>query len=183
VHAKGEGVSAQGFRVRFDKCARWQDEWQRAAAGAPVALVTLGAWDVLDYRVNGKVIPFGSPEFDAAFVAGLRAGIDALSEVGAHAALLEVPCMRPPANPQGTFTPQLPERLDDVRVAHLNQLLRGVAAGDPARASFIEGPQEWCHDETIANDLALRYDGVHVWRPGAKLVFETIVWQLLSVPA
>ena len=100
---------------------------------------------------------------------------------GAKVALLEVPCMRP-KDVKGAGVPALPERGDDARVAHLNQLLRQVAAADPANVSFVSGPTEWCNDPAISTDLGYRWDGVHVYKPGAKLIYETIAPALLAIP-
>ncbi len=181
VHPSGEGISAQGFHVPFDKCKDWRDQWARAAEGADIALVTLGAWDVLDYGDGATTLVFGTAAFDESFAAGLDEGIAALTEAGAHTALLEVPCMRPPEHPN-SFTPQLPERLDDGRVEHLNNLLRAAAARDPEHVTFIDGPAQWCENFRIATDLEYRRDGVHVVRAGAKLVFDTITAQLITIP-
>ena len=49
--------------------------------------------------------------------------------------------------------------------------------------TFVDGPREWCEDHAIATDLAYRWDGVHYYRPGAKLVFDTIAPQLLAIRA
>jgi hypothetical protein len=76
--------------------------------------------------------------------------------------------------------PPLPERGDDVRVAHINELLRSVADARP-EVSFVPGPAAWCNDETIATDLGYRWDGVHVYKPGANLVYETIAPTLLAL--
>ena len=75
-----------------------------------------------------------------------------------------------------------PERGDDARVAHLTTLLRHAAARDPEHVTFVEGPDEWCGDELIATDVDYRWDGVHVYQRGAKLVFETIAPALLAIP-
>jgi hypothetical protein len=64
----------------------------------------------------------------------------------------------------------------------LNKLLRQVAAADPANVSFVSGPAEWCADRTISTDLGYRWDGVHVYKPGAKLIYETIAPALLAIP-
>ena len=79
-----------------------------------------------------------------------------------------------PQDVDGAGVPALPERGDDARVAHVNELLRAVAASDPARVTFVEGPDEWCADEAVATDLGMRWDGVHVYNPGAALIYETI---------
>jgi hypothetical protein len=58
--------------------------------------------------------------------------------------------------------------------------LRSVADGR-ADTTFVEGPDEWCGDETIATDLGYRWDGVHVYKPGANLIYETIAPTLLAL--
>ena len=113
-------------------------------------------------------------------LAQLQSGVDALAGAGAQVALLEVPCMRP-QDVDGAGVPALPERGDDARVAHVNELLRAVAASDPATVTFVEGPDEWCGDEAVATDLGMRWDGVHVYKPGAALIYETIAPALLAL--
>jgi peptidoglycan/LPS O-acetylase OafA/YrhL len=172
-----------GFAQSFADCGGWVEKWGRAATGgdAQVALVVLGAWDVFDAEVDGRLIDFNTPAADRRFTDNLGRGVAALRAAGAKVALLEVPCMRP-KDVKGAGVPALPERADDARVAHLNQLLRQVAAADPANVSFVSGPTEWCADQSIATDLGYRWDGVHVYKPGAKLIYETIAPELLDIP-
>jgi hypothetical protein len=146
-----------------------------------VALVVIGAWDVFDVEVDGQLVQFGTPAGDERFLQGVQRGIDALRAVGVHAALLEVPCMRP-QDVEGAGVPALPERGDDTRVAHLNDLLRKAAAANPGAATFVAGPTAWCDDPVIASSLAYRWDGVHVYDDGAKLEFEAITSPLLQIP-
>ena len=47
--------------------------------------------------------------------------------------------------------------------------------------TFVEGPDEWCADEAVATDVGLRWDGVHVYKPGAKLIYDTIAPALLAL--
>jgi hypothetical protein len=182
VHESGEIVTARpGFHNDFGICRGWARRWADAARGSDVALVVLGAWDVFDIRDGDAVIEFGSIEYDRLFSRRLRSGLDALAFAGAHAALLEIPCMRP-VDARGAAVPALPERGDDARVAHINTLLRHAAARDPQHVAFIEGPDEWCDDEAIATDVDYRWDGVHVYKKGANLVFGTIASALLAIP-
>jgi peptidoglycan/LPS O-acetylase OafA/YrhL len=183
VHDSGRVLSERdGFTNSFSICEGWQQEWAVAAAQADVALVVIGAWDVFDVEVDGTTYVFGTPEFDGLFTGELRSGIDAMVAAGAKVALLEVACMRP-QDVDGAGVPALPERGDDARVAHLNELLRGIAGSDPANVTFVAGPAAWCGDESIATDLGHRWDGVHVYKPGAKLIYETIAPALLEIPA
>jgi peptidoglycan/LPS O-acetylase OafA/YrhL len=166
------------FSNSFSICAGWQDRWAEAGADADVVLVVLGAWDVFDLDLGGATaVAFGSPEFDQLFVDNLGEGLDRATENGAHVGLLEVPCMRP-VSAEGAGVPPLPERADDTRVAHVNQLMQSVA-DSRADTTYVAGPVEWCTDETIATDLGYRWDGVHVYKPGANLIYETIAPTLL----
>ena len=172
------------FGRSFTDCAGFADEWARdaSAKGAELALVVLGAWDVFDVEVGGALVPFASAESDRRFLEGLQTGIDALRSVGTHVALLEIACMRP-VEAEGAFVPPLPERGDDDRIAHLNGLLRQAVANNPGGdVSFVPGPTQWCNDETIATDLGYRWDGVHVYKPGANLIFTTVAPTLLQIP-
>ncbi len=182
VHDSGRVLSARdGFTNSFSICKGWQQEWATAAVQADVALVVIGAWDVFDVEIDGTTYVFGTPEFDQLFTGALRSGIDAMVAAGAKVALLEVACMRP-QDVDGAGVPALPERGDDARVAHLNQLLQAIAGADPTNVSFVAGPTAWCGDETIATDLGHRWDGVHVYKPGAKLIYDTIAPALLQIP-
>ena len=138
----------------------------------------LGAWDVFDLARDEGLLQFGTPEHDAYVTTQLQRGIDALVYAGSKVALLEVPCYEPV---DGGGLVALPERGDEDRTGHLNELFRQVAAANPASVTFISGPTEWCEDEAIATDLGYRWDGVHYYRPGAGLVFEKIAPQLLAI--
>jgi peptidoglycan/LPS O-acetylase OafA/YrhL len=172
-----------GFSNTFSVCDDWFDDWADAAedADAEIALVVLGAWDVFDLETaDGDVLAFGTAEWDDYVTGNLQRGIDAVAATGAHVALLEVPCMRP-HNVAGAGVPALPERGDDSRVAHLNELWRRLADANPEAVTFVNGPAAWCNDETLASDLGYRWDGVHVYVPGANLIYETIAPDLLTL--
>jgi peptidoglycan/LPS O-acetylase OafA/YrhL len=183
VYTDGQVRSARSFSRSFTNCEGWSDRWSRAArdSDAELALVVLGAWDVFDVEVDGTTVPFASPEGDARFVGGLQQGIDALVAEGVHVGLLEIACMRP-QDVQGAGVPALPERGDDARIAHLNELLRTIAADQPEHVTFVPGPVQWCTDEAVSSDLGYRWDGVHVYEPGANLIYTTIAPTLLQIP-
>jgi len=46
---------------------------------------------------------------------------------------------------------------------------------------FVNCSRERCTSSIIANDLGYRWDGVHVYKPGAKLIMETIAPALLTL--
>ena len=184
VYDDGKVVTRRaGFDRSFTSCGGWAQRWAGStrAADAQLALVVIGAWDVFDVEVGGKVLAFASAAWDQRFVTDLGAGIAALRSTGASVALLEVPCMRP-VEAKGAAVPPLPERADDSRVAHVNALLRDVAARSDGTVTFVAGPAAWCHDPAIATDIGYRWDGVHVYKPGANLILETVTPALLAVP-
>ncbi len=184
VYSDGRAVSLRYGAVRsFTGCGRWQEHWADKAqsANAEVALIVLGAWDVFDVEVGDTTIVFGTPNADARFMGGVALGIAALANVGVHSALLEIPCMRP-IDVEGAGVPALAERGDDARVAHLNDLLRQVAANNPEDATFVDGPDDYCTNEELATNVRYRWDGVHPLTSGSKLTFETIANALLSIP-
>jgi peptidoglycan/LPS O-acetylase OafA/YrhL len=181
VYDSGSVRSSVRFGNNFSTCQGWQQEWAGAAAGNDVALVVVGAWDVFDIDDDGTVYGFATPEGDALFVRNLRSGVDAMLAEGANVALLEVACMRP-QDVEGAGVRALPERGDDARVAHVNDLLRETAASyESPRVEFVEGPDEWCSDEVIATDLGYRWDGVHVFKPGANLIYTSVASDLLRL--
>jgi hypothetical protein len=169
------------FRRSFGSCRGWPDKWAASArhSKADLALVVIGAWDVFDLAQDSGVLAFGSPAHDAYLLAQLQRGISGLVAAGSQVALLEVPCYDPV---DGGGLTALPERGDPRRTDHLNHLLRLTANNDPAHVTFVRGPREWCGDHAIATDLAYRWDGVHYYRPGARLVFETIAPALVALP-
>ena len=181
VYDHGSVLSARtSFSNSFESlCPNWSSYWAEGAEGADVVLVVLGAWDVFDLQQDSGTYTFATPEWDALFTANLTAGLDAMAPSGAQLALLEVACMRP-VEAEGAGVPPLPERGDDARVAHVNGVLRAVADGR-ADTTFVEGPDAWCADEAIATDLGYRWDGVHVYKPGANLIYETIAPTLLTL--
>ena len=184
VYDLGTGISSGiDFKQNFDTCQGWEGKWTDSAKknNAELALVVLGAWEVLDVLHAGTNYAFFTPQADALFKAQVKKGIDALVAGGVgKVGLLEVPCMRP-QNVAGAGIPAIPERGDDTRTRHLNELLQQVATENAKTTSFVKGPREWCTSSIIANDLGYRWDGVHVYKPGAKLIMETITPTLLSL--
>ena len=185
VYNKGVGVGGTNgnFRRNFANCVGFEKSWAKSArkAKADVALVVIGAWEVLDLKFGSSTLAFNTPAADAMFRSQVRVGVNALRATGATVALLEVPCMRPVTS-KGGPVPALPQRGDDTRTGHLNDLLREIAAPEDDGVFFVSGPKEWCSDPKISTSLSYRWDGVHAYKPGAKLIFETIATSILQLP-
>ncbi len=187
VYDRGVGIggSTGKFRRNFANCAGFEKDWARSSvkAKAQVALVVIGAWEVLDVQVDKFLFKFGTSPADAFFRTRMLRGIKALRDTGATVALLEVACMRP-IESKGGPVPPLPQRGDDARTGHLNEMMREIATagGDNDGVYFVSGPTEWCNNPKIGNNPSYRWDGVHVYIPGAKLIYETIAPTLLQLP-
>ena len=185
IYDRGVGVGGTNgnFRRNFANCVGFEKSWTKSAtkAQADVALVVLGAWEVLDLKINSFTLVVNTPPADTMFRTQMKRGIDALRATGATVALLEVACMRP-VDSKGGPVPALPQRGDDTRTRHLNDLLREIAAPEDDGVFFVSGPKQWCSDSEISTSLSYRWDGVHAYKPGAKLIFETIATSILQLP-
>jgi len=185
IYDRGVGVGGTNgnFRRNFANCVGFEKSWTKSAtkAQADVALVVLGAWEVLDLKINSFTLVVDTPPADTMFRTQMKRGIGALRATGATVALLEVACMRP-VDSKGGPVPALPQRGDDTRTRHLNDLLREIAAPEDDGVFFVSGPKEWCSDPEISTSLSYRWDGVHAYKPGAKLIFETIATSILQLP-
>ena len=185
IYDRGVGVGGTNgnFRRNFANCVGFEKKWAKSAttAKADVALVVIGAWEVLDLKINGFTFALNTSPADTIFRTQMKRGIDALRATGATVALLEVACMRP-VDSKGGPVPALPQRGDDTRTSHLNDLLREIAAPEDDGVFFVSGPKEWCSDPKISTSLSYRWDGVHAYKPGAKLIFETIATSVLKLP-
>jgi len=184
LHGEHQVEALADAGERFDlvgACPNWLDAWRTAAKRVKpdIALVVIGAWDVFDLKTKDKTLVFGTPQWDATFLATLRTGLAAIRQSGAQIALAELPCYRPRKTnprPPGYW----PERGDDARTRHVNDLLRQAADG--VHIFTVTPPSAFCSDPTVGNNRKYRYDGVHYLQPGAKLYFDAVIPQLLTLP-
>jgi peptidoglycan/LPS O-acetylase OafA/YrhL len=185
VYDRGVGIGGTSgkFRRNFANCKGFETKWAKSAAQAKadVALVVIGAWEVMDLQINSFLFKVNTVPADTIFKTQLQRGIDSLRKQNVAVALLEVACMRP-VESKGGPVPPLPQRGDDTRTGHLNALMREVAAPENDGVYFVNGPKEWCSDPKVANSLSYRWDGVHVYKQGAKLILESIAPALLQIP-
>jgi hypothetical protein len=179
---RGQVVSRSG--ERFDlvsACPNWLSKWRSDAARdkPAIALVVIGAWDVFNLKTPQGTLVFGTPQWDGTFLAALRSGLAAIRASGAQIALAELPCYRPhPDNPSPPG--YWPERGDDARTRHVNDLLR--QATDGVHIFTVTPPDAFCTNPKVADNPGNRYDGVHYLQPGATLFFHAVIPQLLTLP-
>jgi hypothetical protein len=182
----GRIVSRSGSRRDLDaECARSFGRWaSRAAAGhADIAVLMIGAWDVFDDQVGGDSLGFGTPGWDQYFDSRLDQVVASLKNAGVpRIELALLPCYRPVKIP-GSAPGSWPERGDDQRIRHVNTLLSAYAGNAGNAANPVEAlypPPAFCDDPVISASRAYRWDGVHFYKPGAKLYLRTAIPQLLA---
>ena len=108
-----------------------------------------------------------------------RPELDALLETGTEVALMEIPCWSPV---DGGGLVALPERGDRQRTQHLTELIRQVASTYPDDVAVVTPPAEFCTDESVGDDVNLRWDGVHYGPLGGAFIWARIEQALLEVP-
>jgi peptidoglycan/LPS O-acetylase OafA/YrhL len=158
-------------------CRNWQHQWTSNAAKLKpaIAVVMVGAWDVFDLTLDsGGTLAFPSPAWDANFTQAITRGVNTLRAAGSQVALALLPCYRPIKASAGFW----PERGDDERTRHVNDLLRGAAAQYAVDVRTLDPPAQFCTDPAIAKSTSYRWDGVHYYKKGAALYFGAVIPQL-----
>jgi peptidoglycan/LPS O-acetylase OafA/YrhL/lysophospholipase L1-like esterase len=131
-----------------------------------------GAWDVLDRRVDGHDIAFGTDEWDQAVSDNLRSVLTELGRRGSGHAKVEV--LAAPCYPSGGQGGGSTIRDDERRTARWNQLLRQVAPTVGAEVL----PYDRLTCEVAAGDRPATEDGVHLTEAGAEAVWRWLEPQL-----
>jgi hypothetical protein len=179
----GRITSSAGDRRDLDaECGGTVAEWASRVARdhADSALMMVGAWDLFDEHVEGADLPFGSAGWDAYFTGRLAAAVSALKAAGLpELDLALLPCYRP-VHTAGSGGGLWPERGDDSRVAHVNSLLTAYADDPAHQVRALYPPSEFCQDPAIASSRSYRWDGVHYYKPGARLYLRNAIPQLLE---
>jgi peptidoglycan/LPS O-acetylase OafA/YrhL len=176
----GNVASRSGERRNLtNNCRNWKPEWNRKVNNLrpEIAVIMIGAWDVFDLTLDGTKMTFGSADWDANFMLNLTAGVDVLRAAGSDVALSLLPCYRPLDKSAGFW----PERGDDERTRHVNELLTTAAQGYGDEVHVLEPPTEFCTKPSIAKNTAYRWDGIHYYKKGAALYFRRVLPQLLQL--
>jgi hypothetical protein len=142
----------------------------------------IGGWDEFDDRVGGTKLTFGSTAWDTYYSARLDSAMATLRATAApRIELALLPCYRPIPEPGSGYWP---ERGDDWRTRHVNALLtaylRANAGTGPGTLAALYPPGAFCTDPSIASNVDYRWDGLHYYKPGSALYFETAIPQLLA---
>jgi peptidoglycan/LPS O-acetylase OafA/YrhL len=174
----GDPVLGGEIQVGSGHCA-WSDRWPALLdqVQPDVVVALFGAWDVLDYSVQGRLMPVGTPERDALFLSELDVAADLLISRGSKLVLLTVPYFsRPEADTAAIWTEFQPWRVD-----HINALYRQWVRDNPDRGTLID-LNRWVSPggqfADIIDGIQVRGDGVHFTAAGAVWVSEWLNPQL-----
>jgi len=162
----------------------WREQWpgdlQQFQPNLAVMLV--GAWDILDREVNGHVVKFGSVEYDSSFLHQLDDATNLLASTGAKVVVLTTPFFSRPEL-VGETGREWPE-YDPWRVDRINALYRDFLANHPGRYRMIDlnrfvSPQGRFTDEL--DGQVIRGDGVHFTAAGSNTVVNWLAPQLREI--
>ncbi|MEZ5141943.1 MAG: acyltransferase family protein [Acidimicrobiales bacterium] len=180
----------QGPRTEKDKelpgsdtCANWEGDWSRAVDQFQPDLTVLqvGAWEIYDRKIDGRWVPFGSPEYDAILEPTLQHVADVLTRTGKPLVLLTTPHFER----NDGVSPEEWTQNDRSRTDHFNEVLRRVAAANPDKVRIVDfggwlcPPDQPCR-ETI-DGVVMRSDGLHFEAPGAQKSAEWLAPQLRAI--
>lgn len=161
-------------------CVGWRDEWRADAMAfdADVSLVVVGAWDLFDREIGGRVVPFGDPAHDQYLLATLESAVASLTAGGAPVAFVTQSARQ--GGPD-VFTSGMS---DTERATHWNGLLGQVAAAHPGVVHVIDLATHLCPSAPCPEQLdgaTLRYDELHLTTDGAHAVAAWLAPQLRAL--
>ena len=157
------------------ECADWRDEWNASvdAVDPDITLVMVGAWEVLDQRIDGVDYRFPSAQWETLVRGQFTDAIDIAALTDAPVVVMSIPCMEPSGDDDTTA------RTDPARVAAVNGIIADIAATRPS-VSVADLGSVLCPDGVPVGELdgeRVRYDGVHVSAVGSDLVWRWLVPQ------
>jgi peptidoglycan/LPS O-acetylase OafA/YrhL len=175
-----------GELAPLDPECDWRATWpeQLETFQPDVVAMLVGAWDVRDRVVDGRLVKFGTVEYDTTFLQLLDDATNLLASRGAKVVVLTTPYLSAPdfAIQNGREWPEFhPSRVD-----RLNSLFREFLASHPGRYQMIDLNRRVSPQGRYTADLAgvrVRVDGVHFSREGSAMVANWLAPQLAAAAA
>ncbi len=184
----GPGIDVQGYAEvgcglvpDAYECDHWRQGWAEAIERVrpDVVVLMVGAWEVLDHRIDGRWARFGQPGWTEAVQAAVTDAVATAAAGGVPLAVLDVACFaQAPGSPYRTE-----QRNQIARVVAVNRILTGTAAQQP-RAHVLDYGGLVCPGGQADAEVAgqpLRYDGVHLSPAGARVTWEWLGPQLRAL--
>ena len=163
-----------------DDCSGWPLRWRKTVDEyqPAVAVVMVGAWDVVDHRVDGEILAVGTERWVAHMTRQLDTATEVLSARGGRVVVMTSPCFaQPESGLEG-----IPERSDATRLGHLNRLLRAYSKAHATRVSLVDVQALLCpkgqYTSTVRGVTARDPDGTHLTPEGSKVVWRWLAGQL-----
>lgn len=158
------------------ECSDWRDEWSASmyAVDPDITLVMVGAWEVLDQRIDDVDYRYPSPEWSSLVREQFDDAVSIAASTGAPVVVMSVPCMEPSGDDNTTA------RTDPARIAAVNEIIADAAASRPT-VGVADLGSVLCPDGTPVGEVdgeRIRYDGVHVSATGSDLVWSWLFPQL-----
>jgi len=158
--------------------------WSDGVASTRPNLIvwSLGAWEVYDHEVDGKVLTVGSAAYATYLRSRLDDGLSAMQRAGARAPIVipTVPCYGQPKYVVGGVN-MATDRNDPKRAAAVNQVLESFAAAHSSAVHLVDPNRLVCPTGKFTekvNGVQLREDGVHYTKAGATAFWKWLMPQL-----
>ena len=177
-------AGASHATIHDPQCDDWYDDWAVSSTviDPDLSVVMVGAWEVLDFQVDGQRLSFPSDAWTVHVTAAVERAIDAGRGEHGRVALLRLPCM---AQIDGTPI-STQARNDPARVDTFNHILEAAAAASPTVVTLALDDVLCPNGEPIGtiDGEVIRYDGVHLTPFGAAMVWSWLTEQIDAlVPA
>jgi hypothetical protein len=167
-------------------CDDWPREWADNVDefDPNVVVLSMGAWEVFDRRIDGEEVLFGSDEHDELFVETLGEAIDVLSSEGATVAILSAPRFER----QDTVSASVWTQNEQWRIDHLNELYEEAVSEREDQATIVDLEGFLCPGDEVCiqrldDGSPVRYDGLHFSEEGAEVVADWLSEELHDVIA
>lgn len=147
-----------------------------------LALVSVGAWEVYDRRVDGRNVRFDSAEHGRMMRAAFQREVDQLVADGVdRIAFLNVPCFREKTDYLGGTGS---DRNKPERVAAVNDVLLDLVRANPTTVALIDIASFACPQgryRATVDGVELRPDGVHYSRDSGPVVWRWLAPAVLDL--
>lgn len=173
-------VDGHPHPLSFAQCDGWEQTWRQGMDDSrPDVVVTLlGAWEVLDREVGGRVLQVGTPEYAAYLEAQLTKAFDIVTANGTPMVLLTAPCYR---ETEARLGGPDSDRNDPFRGEWFNTIALGVARRYGSLVKPIDFGEYLCpggEPREQINGVTMRYDGVHFTAEGGAEVWRWLAPQV-----
>jgi hypothetical protein len=146
-----------------------------------VVIMLVGAWDILDRKIDGQWYRPGTVEYDQLFLSELDRDTAALTAGGRKLVVLTTPFF---SRPELLTTGQDWSEYDPWRVDRINALYRDFLVDHPGRFTLIDLNKKISPHGRFADSIdgiPVRGDGVHFTQEGAAWVDEWLAPQIVEV--